>query len=401
MIKLVDTNTPFDEKTKKAYRAWLEKDAQGLIRVGVGFGIIAYIVNYFVCFTISGADMDALFLVHMAVTSTLFVLFVFSLQNPNFNTSFLIVFITIVTSIADSMIAHYLPVETAFWLVAAQTILALILTLIVRRLRDLIIVAILLFIIPITFIAFSELHSDMLIAKGFLLITAVAGLVLLSYYLEKKRSAVFKLTQELHYSATHDSLTCIYNRPRTLEALDYEVKKYKRFKRPVSVLCIDLDLFKSVNDVYGHSAGDEVLKTLATYINRQVRDTDSFGRIGGEEFLVVLPETGLEMASDFAERLRGIVENKAVRWGDQTIAVTISIGVAQLNSLDDMTSLLSRGDHALYCAKDNGRNCVKTEDALIDSSYSHLREVLDGADLLRKKVSDNITAHSQNVTVAG
>jgi len=153
-----------------------------------------------------------------------------------------------------------------------------------------------------------------------------------------------------------DRLTGIYNRVKLDEALHEEYEKYKRYGTGYSVILFDIDRFKSVNDTYGHMVGDYVLKELACVVTGSVRNVDTFGRWGGEEFLVICPNTDLEGAYKLAEHLRIAVENKIF---DKVKKVTCSFGVAYIEDVSDMDVLLLEADKALYKAKENGRNRVE------------------------------------------
>ena len=161
--------------------------------------------------------------------------------------------------------------------------------------------------------------------------------------------------------ATTDLLTNIYNRRGLLAVSERDVKLALRHQRPLSVVMFDLDHFKSVNDAYGHPVGDRVLCDVASTVRREIRNTDLFGRIGGEEFLLVLPDTSVETSLQLAERLRRcIAEDVAV--GTYFTHITASFGVAQLGEGSTLESLMLEADHALYRAKANGRNRVELND---------------------------------------
>lgn len=158
-----------------------------------------------------------------------------------------------------------------------------------------------------------------------------------------------------------DSLTGICNRRRLFEVLSQEVNRYSRAHGPFSVCIMDIDYFKQVNDVYGHLAGDQILREIAGKISEDLRSIDCFGRYGGEEFLLVLPHTPLEGARIKAERVRHQVE--ALRFPDisEKLRITISIGVAEYRQQEDIDETLSRADERLYSAKRAGRNRVVSE----------------------------------------
>jgi diguanylate cyclase (GGDEF)-like protein len=157
--------------------------------------------------------------------------------------------------------------------------------------------------------------------------------------------------------ATRDSLTNCLNRRRILEVLDLERKRAKR-GAIFSVCLLDIDHFKAINDSHGHSAGDEVLKKIASVVNGQLREIDSLARYGGEEFLIVLPQTALAGAALLAERVRRAVEAEAFSALPVDRRLTVSVGVAEHCPSDDIDRTLSRADVALYDAKRQGRNCV-------------------------------------------
>jgi two-component system cell cycle response regulator len=158
-----------------------------------------------------------------------------------------------------------------------------------------------------------------------------------------------------------DPLTQLVNRRALTIRLVTEMERVRRYNAPLSILLIDLDHFKQINDTYGHLAGDEVLAAVATLLQRTVRSVDMVARYGGEEFVVVLPETGRQGAVAFAERIREKVAACGFRVADlQEAHITTSIGVATFPSprLDSVEDLFRAADIALYRAKDNGRNLV-------------------------------------------
>lgn len=165
--------------------------------------------------------------------------------------------------------------------------------------------------------------------------------------------------RRLEQMARTDSLTGLYNRQHLMERFEAELARASRYSRPLSVMMIDLDHFKQVNDGYGHLAGDDVLVAAASVIEEILRETDFVGRYGGEEFLAVLPETSLEGAMDLAERLRGAMEDNC-HWmpcGDE-LEVTCSIGVAEA-LCDEVENIIDLADSAMYAAKRTGRNRVE------------------------------------------
>lgn len=171
-----------------------------------------------------------------------------------------------------------------------------------------------------------------------------------------------KSDMELTKVATYDELTDIFNRRAFLLRAKENISLFSRRNEPISFFLIDLDNFKKINDVYGHFAGDMVLKDFAVKIKNQLRDYDLFGRIGGEEFTVLLPGTNEREAFEVAERLRRIAEKASVNVGrDHIIKYTISIGIVTVipDEHTSINTLYKISDDALYAAKRNGRNRIE------------------------------------------
>lgn len=169
-----------------------------------------------------------------------------------------------------------------------------------------------------------------------------------------------QLFHELRRGSQHDDLTGLGNRRLLRIRLDDELHRAERFGQTVSVLVIDIDHFKSLNDRHGHPTGDASLRKLAGLMTRNLRRIDTIARVGGEEFVVLLPRTSLTEASVVAEKLRSVVERTEFPGGEGQPGgtLTISIGVATLRHDETGADLLARADTALYAAKDQGRNCV-------------------------------------------
>jgi diguanylate cyclase (GGDEF)-like protein len=167
--------------------------------------------------------------------------------------------------------------------------------------------------------------------------------------------------EQLRIQATHDSLTGLFNRRAILEALEREVARSNREKRPMAVIMVDLDHFKDINDTYGHQAGDGALQEIARRMLASFRAYDFVGRYGGEEFLVVVPTSEPHTAIELAERLRQSIAAQPVDVGGVKISVTLSLGVAATNADNsDPVQLLHQADEALYAAKKAGRNRVES-----------------------------------------
>ena len=165
----------------------------------------------------------------------------------------------------------------------------------------------------------------------------------------------YKRIEEL---AELDELTGAYNRRCVMRLLSEELARAQRLQHPCAIALIDLDWFKRINDSFGHPTGDEVLKTFAITMFANIREIDKFGRYGGEEFLLVLPETTQQAATRMLERLRLIVSDLDWSAFSPDMTVTISAGVASLQPGESPESLLARADHALYAAKGGGRNRI-------------------------------------------
>ncbi|HYR27470.1 MAG TPA: GGDEF domain-containing protein, partial [Thermoanaerobaculia bacterium] len=160
-----------------------------------------------------------------------------------------------------------------------------------------------------------------------------------------------------------DDLTSLYNSRYLSQVLRRETKRASRSGRPLSLLFMDLDGFKAINDTHGHDAGDAILRGVAQLIAAGTRQTDYVARVGGEEFAILLPETALFDGLQFAEKLRSSVAATTIRVGDIEHHVTISIGIANVphSQVKDADELYRAADQALYRAKANGRNRVEME----------------------------------------
>jgi diguanylate cyclase (GGDEF)-like protein len=165
--------------------------------------------------------------------------------------------------------------------------------------------------------------------------------------------------EEIYRLMTVDGLTQIFNRRYFNDALDREVARSVRYKRPLSLLLMDLDHFKKKNDEFGHVAGDALLKQLAQAIKPRLRREDIFCRVGGEELAVILPEVDLQGARLTAEKVRAIVEETKFVFEECEIPCTISVGASSLEGAMSAKALYQKADEMLYRAKSNGRNRVE------------------------------------------
>ncbi|MGH2542787.1 MAG: GGDEF domain-containing protein, partial [Ardenticatenaceae bacterium] len=162
--------------------------------------------------------------------------------------------------------------------------------------------------------------------------------------------------------ATWDSVTHLLNRPAIMRQARVELSRATRAEKPLSIIMMDIDHFKNVNDRYGHLAGDQALRSVADMIRQNVRPYDAVGRWGGEEFLLVLPETTVEQAVDIAERVRTFIATTSIELSsaDAGLLLSVSLGVSQVipEEPESLDKVLSRADAALYQAKGEGRDRV-------------------------------------------
>jgi len=176
---------------------------------------------------------------------------------------------------------------------------------------------------------------------------------------------------ELRRLAITDELTGLFNRRHFLHLIERELGRFERYGRPLSLVMLDIDHFKRVNDRFGHAAGDVVLKSIAQSCQKALRGTDTIARIGGEEFAVVTCETPLAEAAAVAERIRQYIAAAPILYEAQQLTVTVSLGVAeagpQRQTIDD---ILEAADRALYEGKTRGRNCVVAAPSATPSTMS-------------------------------
>ena len=182
---------------------------------------------------------------------------------------------------------------------------------------------------------------------------------------KKSNRKLEELNSKLYELATTDGMTNLSNRRHFIEIAQKYFARHQRHKSHFSLLMLDIDHFKSVNDNYGHAVGDEAIKSVARLLAENLREYDLAGRIGGEEFAVMLADCDIEIASEIAHRLCDKISAKDIVCNDVSIRITISIGISQVDAGDaDVEQTLDRADKALYRAKDGGRNRVAICSAL-------------------------------------
>jgi diguanylate cyclase (GGDEF)-like protein len=209
----------------------------------------------------------------------------------------------------------------------------------------------------------SDIIAQIKASKTYIVVFALIVLITITLVIllisNQLISELRRAEKRLYEMATRDFLTGLHNRREGLRRFREEISKSRRNQQSLTLIILDIDHFKNVNDTYGHLAGDMVLQQLTAALIPTLRDYDIFCRYGGEEFLLILPNTSLRVGEEIAERLRRKVEEYKFIIDDKTnITLTISLGVAQLTDNENENSLIYRVDEALYAAKDKGRNCV-------------------------------------------
>jgi len=207
--------------------------------------------------------------------------------------------------------------------------------------------------------------NNMLVVALFIL-TAVAFLGVVFRLIISFHRKIERAEAKIRKMAVTDFLTGLKNRRFIIDQLSKELSRGARYKRPVSCVIFDIDYFKKVNDSYGHDAGDKVLVSIGELVEFQCREIDTLGRYGGEEFLLVFPETEIESAEHVANRIRSSIENLKISITEtEEISVTASFGISYFNpelgdKVPEVDQLIKLADEALYKAKENGRNRVET-----------------------------------------
>lgn len=200
------------------------------------------------------------------------------------------------------------------------------------------------------------------LAEDMALLASISEITRLNELLQAEQAALAKANEQLSHAASHDALTGLWNRYRTEGELDREVAKSRRHGLPFSVLLLDVDRFKTINDSWGHAAGDRVLQEIARSVTKVLRQGDHLGRWGGEEFVIVANGADRQDGVVLAERIRQTISEVTV--GGIDAAITVSIGVATWRPEDKRKTIVQRADRAMYTAKHGGRNRVETDEGL-------------------------------------
>jgi diguanylate cyclase (GGDEF)-like protein/PAS domain S-box-containing protein len=175
----------------------------------------------------------------------------------------------------------------------------------------------------------------------------------------QQKTKLKKMAEKQKQLANIDSLTGINNRRAILKLSDKILKISQRAKQPFSLLMLDIDFFKDVNDIHGHLVGDDILKHFVETINTRLRESDVFGRYGGEEFIILLPNTNLKGSLEIAKDIRSLISLNIYVHDQAKIPITTSIGICQYTNEKSISDLIEKADAALYKAKENGRNRVE------------------------------------------
>lgn len=174
--------------------------------------------------------------------------------------------------------------------------------------------------------------------------------------MEKETADLRQQVEEERKQTLRDVLTELPNRLAYEERLDLALADFKRNKNPFVLVVWDIDFFKKVNDTYGHAAGDQVLKLVASILNKSMRETDFMARFGGEEFVSILPDTNAEGGQQITDKLRSLIESSNFHFRDKPVKITVSCGYAEIKENESGENLFTRADAALYRSKENGRN---------------------------------------------
>ena len=282
----------------------------------------------------------------------------FRVVDPSFKIRVLLFTISVMIIISQSLYLLLFQTEKSKRIIYRNTAIVCVFLLVLYCFR--VVAAFFIYSPEIDFYSAGVIDSIIMMSSQMLGIMMTFSLVLMinmRLFLDVQQFAEEKelMVQELRRLANTDGLTGVYNRSKIEQILTIEVLRSRRYKHPLSIIIADIDHFKLVNDTYGHNVGDVVLTGIASMMKEHVREVDTVGRWGGEEFLIVCPETTAEGAKKLAEKLRKKIERHQFK--DIGIK-TVSMGVAQIEEEDWDEDMLKRADKNLYKAKRNGRNRV-------------------------------------------
>ena len=208
----------------------------------------------------------------------------------------------------------------------------------------------------LTIIKEKKLDTELLVKIVLYIVAVSLFIILFIIYRANKKLRV--MNKKLEKISQTDKLTSIYNRTKLDMILELEFKNKKRYEKPLSLILIDIDYFKKINDTCGHLCGDEILKEFSNLLKNSIRETDFIGRWGGEEFLIILQDTDINGAIKLAEKLRKLIFEYTFPFVGHK---TASFGVSTYHAGDDEKNIIKRADNALYEAKKAGRNLVFSE----------------------------------------
>lgn len=202
-------------------------------------------------------------------------------------------------------------------------------------------------------------HEDAYNSNHVDIIRALASYMAIALNNSQQSESLKITARELELLSKTDPLTGLYVRRHIIEKMEEEYRRYQRYGKVFTLMIVDIDYFKRVNDVYGHSCGDHVLVEVSEQMKQMLRQQDCLARWGGEEFLVLLPETNAENAAILAERLRSIIAETEYQFQNSTLKITLSFGLSEIDSTATIDALIMRADNALYESKRKGRNRVE------------------------------------------
>ena len=388
MLILKNITKYFQDKNMFTLR-YLDTDKESLFSVSIKDirqKQMFYLLLITAFFYILGIGVDLLILqgtqlsyaisLHSLITFFLIFSILSLLSNTlNYVAKYIVVISVFIAAVGSLMLT---TVGIFYYIVEVYVIMVWVFTLIGFKFLEALIVNILIVILQIALISFYKPLSYETTVVHILILSAsfTMGLVggyIMEFYARanfENELDIIDMQKELQKQANYDYLTNLYNRRYFNETAQSFMKIAKRENKSLSVIMIDIDDFKNINDTYGHTVGDEVIKLLALLLKKHTRDSDITARFGGEEFVILLPSTDTRGAFKIAETLRTIVQSQNLKINsDKYIKFTISSGVSSINNSEDnhISEVLNRADKALYKAKESGKN--KTEIDELKISY--------------------------------